>query len=292
MRTHYCGQVTAELAEQEVTLCGWVNKRRDLGGLIFIDLRDREGLVQVVFDPDENALFEQANRLRQEFCVQIRGKVNRRPDSQVNANMKTGEVEILAKELTILSRSEPLPIDFNSQVSEEARLRYRYLDLRRPQMNENLQFRAKVASAVRRFLDDNGFLDIETPMLTRATPEGARDYLVPSRTHKGRFFALPQSPQLFKQLLMMSGFDRYYQIVKCFRDEDLRADRQPEFTQIDIETSFMSAEQVMEVTETMTRQLFQQLLDIDLGKFPTMTWHEAMRRFGSDKPDLRNPLEL
>ena len=292
MRTHYCGQVTAELAEQEVTLCGWVNKRRDLGGLIFIDLRDREGLVQVVFDPDENALFEQANRLRQEFCVQIRGKVNRRPDSQVNANMKTGEVEILAKDLTILSRSEPLPIDFNSQVSEEARLRYRYLDLRRPQMNENLQFRAKVASAVRRFLDDNGFLDIETPMLTRATPEGARDYLVPSRTHKGRFFALPQSPQLFKQLLMMSGFDRYYQIVKCFRDEDLRADRQPEFTQIDIETSFMSAEQVMEVTETMTRQLFQQLLDIDLGKFPTMTWHEAMRRFGSDKPDLRNPLEL
>ncbi|MEC9319308.1 MAG: amino acid--tRNA ligase-related protein, partial [Pseudomonadota bacterium] len=222
MRTHYCGQVTAELAEQEVTLCGWVNKRRDLGGLIFIDLRDREGLVQVVFDPDENALFEQANRLRQEFCVQIRGKVNRRPDSQVNANMKTGEVEILAKDLTILSRSEPLPIDFNSQVSEEARLRYRYLDLRRPQMNENLQFRAKVASAVRRFLDDNGFLDIETPMLTRATPEGARDYLVPSRTHKGRFFALPQSPQLFKQLLMMSGFDRYYQIVKCFRDEDLR----------------------------------------------------------------------
>lgn len=292
MRTHYCGQVTAELAEQEVTLCGWVNKRRDLGGLIFIDLRDREGLVQVVFDPDENALFEQANRLRQEFCVQIRGKVNRRPDSQVNANMKTGEVEIIAKDLTILSRSEPLPIDFNSQVSEEARLRYRYLDLRRPQMNENLQFRAKVASAVRRFLDDNGFLDIETPMLTRATPEGARDYLVPSRTHKGRFFALPQSPQLFKQLLMMSGFDRYYQIVKCFRDEDLRADRQPEFTQIDIETSFMSAEQVMEVTETMTRQLFQQLLDIDLGKFPTMTWHEAMRRFGSDKPDLRNPLEL
>ncbi|PYE32710.1 aspartyl-tRNA synthetase [Idiomarina fontislapidosi] len=292
MRTHYCGQVTAELAEQEVTLCGWVNKRRDLGGLIFIDLRDREGLVQVVFDPDQNALFEQANRLRQEFCVQIHGKVNRRPDSQVNANMKTGEVEIIANDLTILSRSEPLPIDFNSQVSEEARLRYRYLDLRRPQMNQNLQFRAKVASAVRRFLDDSGFLDIETPMLTRATPEGARDYLVPSRTHKGRFFALPQSPQLFKQLLMMSGFDRYYQIVKCFRDEDLRADRQPEFTQIDIETSFMSAEQVMEVTETMTRQLFQQLLDIDLGKFPTMTWHEAMRRFGSDKPDLRNPLEL
>ena len=292
MRTHYCGQVNAELAEQQVTLCGWVNKRRDLGGLIFIDLRDREGLIQVVFDPDQKDLFEQANKLRQEFCVQIKGTVNRRPDSQVNKTMKTGEVELLASELTILSRSEPLPIDFNSQVSEEARLRFRYLDLRRPQMNEKLQFRAKVTSAVRRFLDDSGFLDIETPMLTRATPEGARDYLVPSRTHKGRYFALPQSPQLFKQLLMMSGFDRYYQIVKCFRDEDLRADRQPEFTQIDIETSFMTAEQVMEVTETMTRELFQNLLNIDLGKFPTMSWHEAMQRYGSDKPDLRNPLEL
>lgn len=292
MRTHYCGQVNAELAEQQVTLCGWVNKRRDLGGLIFIDLRDREGLIQVVFDPDQKALFEQAEKLRQEFCVQITGTVNRRPESQVNASMKTGEVELLASELNILSRSEPLPIDFNSQVSEEARLRYRYLDLRRPQMNEKLQFRAKVTSAVRRFLDDNGFLDIETPMLTRATPEGARDYLVPSRTHKGRFFALPQSPQLFKQLLMMSGFDRYYQIVKCFRDEDLRADRQPEFTQIDIETSFMTAEQVMEVTENMTRELFDKLLGIELGEFPSMTWHEAMKRYGSDKPDLRNPLEL
>lgn len=292
MRTHYCGQINAELAGQDVTLCGWVNKRRDLGGLIFIDLRDRDGLLQVVFDPDQSALFDTANRLRQEFCVRISGKVNRRPDSQVNKNMATGEVELLATELEILSRSEPLPIDFNQQVSEEARLRYRYLDLRRPQMNEKLQFRAKVTSAVRRFLDDSGFLDIETPMLTRATPEGARDYLVPSRTHKGRFFALPQSPQLFKQLLMMSGFDRYYQIVKCFRDEDLRADRQPEFTQIDIETSFMSAEQVMELTEQMTRDLFKQLLDVDLGSFPSMTWHEAMRRFGSDKPDLRNPLEL
>jgi aspartyl-tRNA synthetase len=292
MRTHYCGQVNAGLAEQQVTLSGWVNKRRDLGGLIFIDLRDREGVIQVVFDPDQQALFEQAEKLRQEFCVQITGTVNRRPESQVNANMKTGEVELLASELNILSRSEPLPIDFNSQVSEEARLRYRYLDLRRPQMNEKLQFRAKVTSAVRRFLDDNGFLDIETPMLTRATPEGARDYLVPSRTHKGRFFALPQSPQLFKQLLMMSGFDRYYQIVKCFRDEDLRADRQPEFTQIDIETSFMTAEQVMEVTEKMTRELFDSLLGIDLGDFPSMTWHEAMKRYGSDKPDLRNPLEL
>ncbi|MGO1329710.1 MAG: aspartate--tRNA ligase, partial [Idiomarina loihiensis] len=292
MRTHYCGQINAELAGQEVTLCGWVNKRRDLGGLIFIDLRDREGMLQVVFDPDQKALFETANSLRQEFCVRLSGKVNRRPESQVNKNMATGEVELLATDLEILSRSEPLPIDFNQQVSEEARLRYRYLDLRRPQMNEKLQFRAKVTSAVRRFLDDSGFLDIETPMLTRATPEGARDYLVPSRTHKGRFFALPQSPQLFKQLLMMSGFDRYYQIVKCFRDEDLRADRQPEFTQIDIETSFMSAEQVMQITEQMARDLFKQLLDVDLGEFPSMTWHEAMRRFGSDKPDLRNPLEL
>ena len=292
MRTHYCGQVNAELAEQQVTLCGWVNKRRDLGGLIFIDLRDREGLIQVVFDPDQKALFEQAEKLRQEFCVQITGTVNRRPESQVNASMKTGEVELLASELNILSRSEPLPIDFNSQVSEEARLRYRYLDLRRPQMNEKLQFRAKVTSAVRRFLDDNGFLDIETPMLTRATPEGARDYLVPSRTHKGRFFALPQSPQLFKQLLMMSGFDRYYQIVKCFRDEDLRTDRQRDFIQIDIETSVMTAEQVMEVTENMTRELFDKLLGVELGEFPSMTWHEAMKRYGSDKPDLRNPLEL
>ncbi|WP_404402049.1 aspartate--tRNA ligase [Idiomarina seosinensis] len=292
MRTHYCGQINAELDQQQVTLCGWVNKRRDLGGLIFIDLRDREGLIQVVFDPDQQDLFAQANKLRQEFCLQIKGNVNRRPTSQINSSMKTGEVELLASELTILSRSEALPIDFNSQVSEEARLRYRYLDLRRPQMNEKLQFRAKVTSAVRRFLDEKGFLDIETPMLTRATPEGARDYLVPSRTHKGRFFALPQSPQLFKQLLMMSGFDRYYQIVKCFRDEDLRADRQPEFTQIDIETSFMTAQQVMQVTEQMTRELFQQLLAIDLGKFPVMSWHEAMRRFGSDKPDLRNPLEL
>ncbi|RUO74400.1 aspartate--tRNA ligase [Pseudidiomarina sediminum] len=292
MRSHYCGQLEKSLVDQTVTLCGWVNKRRDLGGLIFIDMRDREGLVQVVFDPDQQALFETANKLRQEFCIRLTGTVRARPESQVNAGMKTGEVEVMATELEILSRSEALPIDFNQHVSEEARLRFRYLDLRRPNMNHNLQFRARVTSAVRRFMDDAGFLDIETPMLTRATPEGARDYLVPSRTHKGKFFALPQSPQLFKQLLMMSGFDRYYQIVKCFRDEDLRADRQPEFTQIDIETSFMTAEQVMAVTEQMVRKLFNELLSIDLGDFPQMSWHEAMRRFGSDKPDLRNPLEL
>lgn len=292
MRSHYCGQLNTDLVDQTVTLCGWVNKRRDLGGLIFIDMRDRTGLVQVVFDPDQQELFATANKLRQEFCIRLVGIVRARPDHQVNATMATGAVEVMASELEIISRAEPLPIDFNQQVSEEQRLRYRYLDLRRPQMSHNLQFRAKVTSNVRRFLDQQGFLDIETPMLTRATPEGARDYLVPSRTHKGKFFALPQSPQLFKQLLMMSGFDRYYQIVKCFRDEDLRADRQPEFTQIDIETSFMSAEQVMAVTEAMVRQLFAELLQVELGDFPRMTWHEAMRRFGSDKPDLRNPLEL
>ena len=292
MRSHYCGQLNTDLVDQTVTLCGWVNKRRDLGGLIFIDMRDRTGLVQVVFDPDQQELFATANKLRQEFCIRLVGTVRARPDHQVNATMATGAVEVMASELEIISRAEPLPIDFNQQVSEEQRLRYRYLDLRRPQMSHNLQFRAKVTSNVRRFLDQQGFLDIETPMLTRATPEGARDYLVPSRTHKGKFFALPQSPQLFKQLLMMSGFDRYYQIVKCFRDEALRADRQPEFTQIDIETSFMSDEQVMAVTEAMVRQLFAELLQVELGDFPRMTWHEAMRRFGSDKPDLRNPLEL
>ena len=292
MRSHYCGQVNETLTGQQVTLAGWVNRRRDLGGVIFIDMRDREGIVQVVFDPQQTAAIEHADSLRQEFCIQVVGDVKARPDSQVNATMKTGQVEVIATQLTIISRSEPLPIDFNSEVSEEQRLRYRYIDLRRPLMNERLQFRARVASFVRRYLDDNGFLDLETPMLTRATPEGARDYLVPSRTHKGKFFALPQSPQLFKQLLMMSGFDRYYQIVKCFRDEDLRADRQPEFTQIDIETSFMSAGQVREVTETLVRDLFATMLDVDLGEFPAMSYAEAMRRYGSDKPDLRNPLEL
>src|SRR5690554_835163 len=293
MRSHYCGQLNTDLVDQTVTLCGWVNKRRDLGGLIFIDMRDRTGLVQVVFDPDQQELFATANKLRQEFCIRLVGTVRARPDHQVNATMATGAVEVMASELEIISRAEPLPIDFNQQVSEEQRLRYRYLDLRRPQMSHNLQFRAKVTSNVRRFLDQQGFLDIETPMLTRATPEGARDYLVPSRTHKGKFFALPQSPQLFKQLLMMSGFDRYYQIVKCFRDEDLRADRQPEFTQLDIETSFMGEEEIMTLIEGMIRQLFSQVLSQELpDPFPRMSYAEAIARYGVDKPDLRIPLEL
>ncbi|BCV58082.1 aspartate--tRNA ligase [Shewanella algae] len=294
MRSHYCGDVNKSHVGQEVTLVGWVNRSRDLGGVVFLDLRDREGLIQVVYDPDLPEVFDVASTLRSEFCVQVKGVVRARPDSQVNAHMRTGEIEVLGKELTIINAADPLPLSMDNfqNNSEEQRLKYRYLDLRRPEMAQRLIFRAKVTSAVRRFMDSNGFLDIETPILTKATPEGARDYLVPSRTYKGQFFALPQSPQLFKQLLMMSGFDRYYQIVKCFRDEDLRADRQPEFTQIDIETSFMSSEQVMQKTEEMVRGLFLELLNVDLGEFPTMTYAEAMRRFGSDKPDLRNPLEL
>ncbi|AZQ10642.1 aspartate--tRNA ligase [Shewanella khirikhana] len=294
MRSHYCGDVNKSHVGQEVTLVGWVNRSRDLGGVIFLDLRDREGVVQVVYDPDLPDVFDVASSLRAEFCVQVKGVVRPRPDSQVNSQMKTGEIEVLGKALTIINAADPLPLslDNHQNNSEEARLKYRYLDLRRPEMAQRLIFRAKVTSFVRNFMDGNGFLDIETPILTKATPEGARDYLVPSRTYKGQFFALPQSPQLFKQLLMMSGFDRYYQIVKCFRDEDLRADRQPEFTQIDIETSFMSSDQVMETTERMIRNLFLELMNVDLGEFPKMTWDEAMRRFGSDKPDLRNPLEL
>ncbi len=292
MRSLYCGEVNASHIGQEVTLCGWVNKRRDLGAVIFLDLRDREGLVQVVYDPDLPDVIAKASTLRNEFCVQVKGKVRARPEGQINKDMATGEIEVLGLELTILNKAAPLPLDSNQTNSEELRLKYRYLDLRRPEMTERMRFRSKVTSAVRDSLESQGFLDIETPILTAATPEGARDYLVPSRTHKGSFFALPQSPQLFKQLLMMSGMERYYQIVKCFRDEDLRADRQPEFTQIDIETSFMSAEQVMGVTETMIRELFVKMLDVDLGDFPRMTYHEAMTRFGSDKPDLRNPLEI
>ncbi|MBO1256132.1 aspartate--tRNA ligase [Alteromonas sp. 5E99-2] len=292
MRSDYCGNINADRAGQEVTLCGWVNKRRDLGGLIFIDLRDREGIVQVVFEPDVADVHELANSLRNEFCIELTGTVRLRPEGQVNKGMATGEVEIVATGLSIFNRSAPLPLDWNQENSEEQRLKYRYLDLRRPLMSQRLQFRAKVTGQVRRFLEEEGFLDIETPILTKATPEGARDYLVPSRTHKGEFFALPQSPQLFKQLLMMAGMDRYYQIVKCFRDEDLRADRQPEFTQIDIETTFLNADEVMNITERMVRGLFTSLLDVDLGEFPTMTYADAMRRFGSDKPDLRNPLEL
>jgi len=294
MRSQYCGDVNKSHVGQEVTLVGWVNRSRDLGGVVFLDLRDREGIVQVVYDPDLPEVFDVASTLRSEFCVQVTGLVRARPDSQVNKDMRTGEIEILGKGLTILNSAAPLPInmDKNQHNTEEQRLKYRYLDLRRPEMADRIVFRSKVTSAVRRFLDDSGFLDIETPILTKATPEGARDYLVPSRTYKGQFFALPQSPQLFKQLLMMSGFDRYYQIVKCFRDEDLRADRQPEFTQIDIETSFMSSAEVMAKTEEMTRGLFKDLLNVDLGEFPKMTFAEAMRRYGSDKPDLRNPLEL
>ncbi|MCD9551123.1 aspartate--tRNA ligase [Photobacterium carnosum] len=292
MRTHYCGHLNKSFAGQKVDLCGWVNRRRDLGGLIFIDMRDREGVVQVVIDPDMTEIFTLANQLRNEFCIRLSGEVRERPESQCNKDMATGEVEIFATGLEIINRSEALPLDFNQKNSEEQRLKYRYLDLRRPEMSDRIKLRAKASSFVRRFLDDNAFLDIETPVLTKATPEGARDYLVPSRVHKGKFYALPQSPQLFKQLLMMSGFDRYYQIVKCFRDEDLRADRQPEFTQIDIETSFMSADQVRAVTEKMITEMWQELLNVDLGTFPVMSFQEAARRFGSDKPDLRNPLEL
>ncbi|MGC6360012.1 aspartate--tRNA ligase [Bisgaard Taxon 45] len=292
MRTHYCGALNRNNIGQEVTLSGWVHRRRDLGGLIFIDMRDREGIVQVCFDPRFQAALTTAASLRNEFCIQIKGDVIARPDNQINKNMATGEVEVLAKTLSIYNSAEPLPLDFNQNNTEEQRLKYRYLDLRRPEMAQRLKTRAKITSFVRRFMDEQGFLDIETPMLTKATPEGARDYLVPSRVHKGKFYALPQSPQLFKQLLMMSGFDRYYQIVKCFRDEDLRADRQPEFTQIDVETSFLTAPEVRDIMEKMVRGLWQEIIGVDLGQFPVMTFAEAMRRFGSDKPDLRNPLEM
>ncbi len=292
MRTDYCGNIDVSFIDQTVTINGWVNKRRDLGGVIFLDIRDRAGIVQVVFDPDVADVFATANSVRNEFCVSITGRVRARPDSQINADMNTGAIEILGKGLEIFNKSAPLPLDWNQENSEEQRLKYRYLDLRRPVMTERLIFRSKVTGAVRRFLEDQDFLDIETPILTKATPEGARDYLVPSRTHKGQFFALPQSPQLFKQLLMMSGMDKYYQIVKCFRDEDLRADRQPEFTQIDIETTFLDADGVMAIAERMIRELFVKMLDVDLGDFPRMTYADAMRLYGSDKPDLRNPLKL
>jgi len=292
MRTNYCGQLNSAHIDQKVTLSGWVNRRRDLGGLIFIDMRDREGIVQVFFDPDQKEAFAKASELRNEFCIQITGTVRARPENQINKEMATGSVEVHADGLTIFNRSEPLPLDSNHENTEEMRLKYRYLDLRRSEMANRLKTRARITGFVRRFMDTEGFLDIETPMLTKATPEGARDYLVPSRVHKGKFYALPQSPQLFKQLLMMSGFDRYYQIVKCFRDEDLRADRQPEFTQIDVETSFMTADQVRATMERMIRLLWNEIINVELGDFPVMTFAEAMRRFGSDKPDLRNPLEL
>ncbi|CAM2897570.1 aspartate--tRNA ligase [Glaesserella parasuis] len=292
MRSHYCGVLNRTHVGEQVTLSGWVHRVRNLGRFIFMQIRDREGIVQVFFDEKDEALFKQASALRAEACVQIKGEVIARDTSQINKEMATGEIEVLVKELVVYNNSEVLPLDFNQNNTEEQRLKYRYLDLRRPEMAERLKTRAKITSFVRRYMDDNGFLDIETPMLTKATPEGARDYLVPSRVHKGKFYALPQSPQLFKQLLMMSGFDRYYQIAKCFRDEDLRADRQPEFTQIDVETTFMTAPEVRAMMEKMIRGLWLDRLNVDLGEFPQMTFAEAMRRFGSDKPDLRNPLEL
>jgi aspartyl-tRNA synthetase len=293
MRSHYCGQVTESLLDQDVEVSGWVHRRRDHGGVIFVDLRDRDGLVQVVFDPDYKEAFETAERVRSEFVLRVKGRVRRRPEGTENPDLVTGKIEILAREIEILNRAKPLPFQLDEDVNEEIRLRYRYLDLRRPEMQAKLRLRARVTSALRRYLDGNGFVDIETPMLTKATPEGARDYLVPSRVHPGAFYALPQSPQLFKQLLMMSGFDRYYQIVRCFRDEDLRADRQPEFTQLDIETSFLSEEQIMTLMEQMIRELFAEVLQVELpSPFPRMPFAEAIARYGVDKPDLRIPLEL
>lgn len=294
MRSHYCGDLRKEHIGEEITLTGWVHRRRDHGGVIFLDLRDREGLTQVVFDPDREESFALADSCRSEYVVEVKGVVRGRPDGTVNPDMPTGEIEVLGKELVILNKSEtpPFQLDEHQQVGEEVRLRHRYIDLRRPEMQDKLRFRSKVTNAIRSYMDEHGFLDIETPILNRATPEGARDYLVPSRVHEGHFFALPQSPQLFKQLLMVAGFDRYYQVAKCFRDEDLRADRQPEFTQIDIETSFMNEEEIMGITEKMIRKLFLELKGIDLGDFPRMPYSEAIQRFGSDKPDLRYPMEL
>ncbi|WP_111641278.1 aspartate--tRNA ligase [Marinimicrobium alkaliphilum] len=294
MRSDYCGALRADHIDQEVTLCGWVDRRRDHGGVIFIDLRDREGIVQVVFDPDGKDNFALADKVRGEYVLQVTGRVRARDAATVNPNMATGAIEVYGTGLQILNEAEtiPFPLDEHSKVGEDVRLKYRYLDLRRSEMQHNLRFRSKVTNAVRNYLDDNGFLDIETPILTRATPEGARDYLVPSRTHDGKFFALPQSPQLFKQLLMVSGFDRYYQIAKCFRDEDLRADRQPEFTQIDIETAFMDQDGIMAVTEGMVRSVFKSAMDVEFGDFPRMSYAEAIAKYGSDKPDLRIPLEL
>jgi aspartyl-tRNA synthetase len=295
MRSHYCGQINSAHIDQTVEISGWVHRRRDHGGVIFIDLRDREGLVQVVFDPDLPAVFTQAEQVRNEYVLRIKGRVRARPAGTVNKDLSTGEIEILGLELEVMNRSEtpPFQLDEHEKTSEEIRLRYRYIDLRRPEMLAKIRTRAKVTRILRSFLDEQGFLDIETPMLTKATPEGARDYLVPSRTHPGEFFALPQSPQLFKQLLMMAGMDRYYQVVRCFRDEDLRADRQPEFTQLDIETSFLDEDEIMRLNEEMIRQLYKAILDVDLpNPFPRMTYDEAMARYGSDRPDLRVPLEL
>lgn len=293
MRSHYCGEVDESLVGQEIDVCGWVHRRRDHGGVIFVDLRDREGLIQVVFDPDRAEIFSAAERIRSEYVLAVKGLVRRRPAGTTNANMRTGQIEVLAQELTVLNRSETPPFHHDENVNEELRLTYRYLDLRRESMLGNLRLRHRVTMAMRSYLDANGFVDVETPMLTRATPEGARDYIVPSRTNPGKFFALPQSPQIFKQLLMMSGLDRYYQIVRCFRDEDLRADRQPEFTQLDIEMSFVDEHDVTGKMEAMVRHLFRQVMNIELpDPFPRMSYADAMHRYGSDKPDLRIDLEL
>lgn len=294
MRSNYCGELNESFVGQQVEICGWVHRRRDHGGVIFLDLRDREGLAQVVFDPDTVEAFALAETVRNEFVVKVTGLVRPRPDGTSNSGLGTGAIEVLGKQLEILNAAAtpPFQLDEHASVGEDIRLRYRYVDLRRPEMTERLRFRSKVTNTVRNFLDDNGFVDVETPLLTKATPEGARDYLVPSRTHPSRFFALPQSPQLFKQILMAAGMDRYYQIAKCFRDEDLRADRQPEFTQIDIETSFMDEEQIMSTMEGMIKGIFKKHLDVELGEFPRMPFAEAMNRYGSDKPDLRIDLEL
>jgi aspartyl-tRNA synthetase len=293
MRSHYCGQVSEKLLGQAVTVAGWVHRRRDHGGVIFVDVRDRDGLLQVVFHPEAGALFKDAERLRNEYVVKVTGEVRERPAGTVNAHLASGKVELFVRELEVLNRAEPLPFQLDEHVGEEVRLRYRYLDLRREVMNQRLRLRHRITRAMRSYLDTHDFVDIETPMLTKATPEGARDYLVPSRTHPGKFFALPQSPQIFKQLLMIAGFDRYYQIVRCFRDEDLRADRQPEFTQLDIETSFLGQPDIMALMEGLIREIFREVLGVALpDPFPRLTYAEAMRRYGSDKPDLRLALEL
>ena len=294
MRSSYCGQLNKTFVGQDVVLCGWVHRRRDHGGVIFLDVRDRDGIAQVVYDPDTVESFAIAEGVRNEFVIRVKGRVRLRPEGTINDDMPTGKIEVLGKELEVLNAANtpPMQLDDHAEVGEDVRLRFRYIDLRRPEMAERLRFRSKVTNTVRNFMDENGFLDIETPLLTKATPEGARDFLVPSRTHPNRFFALPQSPQLFKQILMAAGMDRYYQIAKCFRDEDLRADRQPEFTQIDVETSFMDEEQIMTIMEEMISHVFRSHLDTELGEFPRMTHAEAMTRYGSDKPDLRIDLEL
>lgn len=294
MRSLYCGEPNETHLDTEVTLCGWVHRRRDHGGVIFIDLRDHKGLVQVVFDPDREAVFATAERVRNEYVLRVTGRVRSRPEGTANPDMPTGQVEVLGLDLEVLNAAETPPFQLDDQdVNEEIRLRYRYIDLRRPEMQEKLRLRARVTHAMRIYLDANGFIDVETPIMTRSTPEGARDYLIPSRTYPGKFFAMPQSPQLFKQLLMMGGVDRYYQIARCFRDEDLRADRQPEFTQLDIETAFLAEDDIMSLTETMVRNLFREVLDVSLpDPFPRMTYAESMLRFGTDRPDLRIPLEL